>query len=166
MTPEKSRGERTLRQSKSALLEAAEAAVADRKGKPDRLSTGPVPQASRLRPLLVGLLIAGAALLIWRPTWLAGPSLPPETPAVVTASATMALARAISHIKAFNAANGRLPSRLSDAGIQDAAIEYRPLPNGEFTVSRQGGQSMVTLRSTDSLEARVVEAIRILQRRS
>lgn len=161
------KGEPTLRQSKSALLQAAEAAVADQKVRAAEPRRRPPQSTGRGRRLVMGLLIVvGGVLLAWRPDWLAGPSLPRETPAVQAASVTMSLAQAVSSIKAYQATHGRLPATAQAAGVTNPAISYRALANGEFAVSAQGADSLITVRSTDSLQARVVAAIRTLQRRS
>lgn len=161
------KGEPTLRQSKSALLQAAEAAVADQKGRATHPGRPPSrDRGSRRRMVLFIIMVVAGTLLLWRPPWIAGPSLPRETPAVREASVTMALVQAISSIKAYRTANGRLPARLQDAGVNNPAITFRPAANGEFTVASPGADSLITLRSTDSLPARVIAAIRTLQRRS
>jgi hypothetical protein len=168
MDPTK-RPDPSLRQSKTALLEAAQAAIADRKTK---AGTGPPPgfkpQRSRtpFRSVLVLFMAVGTGVLVAQPSWLVGPRLPKETEAVQAASATLALVEAVSHVKAFAAATGRLPTRLTDAGVSNQAITFRPLAGEEFEVSLQAGDRLIALRSTDSLKAIVVNAIVTLQRRT
>jgi hypothetical protein len=159
----------TIRQSKSALLEAAQAAIADQRVKGPG---GPLPGRghpggrARFRGTLLVVMLIGAGILIARPVWLVGPSLPAESEAVAAASATLALVEAVSHVKAFAAATGRLPSRLTEAGVVNPAITLRLLDGGDFEVALTEGNRALRLRSSDSLKALVIDAIRTLQRRT
>jgi len=159
----------TPRQSKSALLEAAQAAVADQRGRP--IPSGPPapPEpGSRtfLRVLLGSLIIAGAVILGLRPSWLTSPPPPPESPAIQTASATLALVEAVSRVNAFQQIRGSLPRTLAEAGVADRSISYRQLTRDTFEVAVPAGDSTLTIRSTEPLKPKVVQAILTLQRRS
>lgn len=172
-TPQPRRGQSPtppLRDSKSALLEAAQAAVAHRGMRAQRHP--PVPRGREsggrraLRHVLGLVLLFGSGLLVARPAWLAGPRLPRESEAVRAASATLQLIEAVSRVQAFQLAHGRLPGTLSEAGPTDPALHYQRLGDDRFLVSTRAGDSTIVLRSTDSLRQAVVDAIRVLQRRS
>jgi hypothetical protein len=161
-------GERTLRESKSALLEAAQAAIADQriKGR-ERRHRWEQPSRARtaFRSTLGALTLGGITLLLLRPSWLVGPGLPAENPEVQAASATLALIDAASHLRAYQSATGQFPERLKDAGITDAAIRYQRIDADNFVIRLTAGDSTVTLRSTDSIRPLVNEAVRALRRR-
>ena len=157
--------EPTARSSKSALLEAAHQAIAERESRP---VPGPAPASSRvaLRGFLIAVLVAAGAVLLARPAWLISPPLPTESPANKAATATMALVELMNRLQAYQAANGRLPATLQEVAGADSAITYRPGVGGDFELSLRAGDSVVSIRATDSLKARVVDAIRTLQARS
>lgn len=162
--------EPTLRQSKSALLEAAQAAIADQKTK---AATAPPPGLvpsghgrTWFRSILVALILTGGTILALQPGWLIGPTLPKESEEIQAASATLALVEAVSHVRAYAATTGRLPSKLADVGVVNPAISLRPLDGGTFEVSYLTGGQAIRLKSTDSLKTLVVDAIRTLQRRT
>src|SRR5215471_6924066 len=92
--------EPTLRQSKTALLEAAQAAVAEQRTKGPRRGTWSGASAARraAQSMISGLIVAGAFLLLIQPAWLSGPRLPAETPEIRSASATLVLVEAASRI--------------------------------------------------------------------
>ena len=114
----------------------------------------------------VGILtLAGIGLLFLRPSWLVGPPLPAESPEVRTASATLALIEAASHLRAYQSATGQLPERLKDAGIPDMSIRYQRIDSANFVIRLGAGDSTLTLRSTDSIKPLVNEAVRALGRR-
>jgi hypothetical protein len=157
----------TPRQSKSALLEAAQAAIADQRGRSPRPPSAPEPpRRTALRVTLGILIIVGAVLLGLRPSWIAGVAPRPESPAVVAASATLALVEAVSRVNAFRQIRGTLPRSLAEAGVRDRDMVYRQLSGDTFEIELVAGDSTVTIRSTDSLRAVVADAIRTLERRS
>lgn len=159
----------SIRQSKEALLEAAQAAITDQRDRPviglgRRPPSGPGRQIFRLTLSL--LIAAGTLILLARPSWLAGPGLPEESSAVRAASATLSLVDAMSKVKAFSELRGRLPSRLQEVGVSDREIRYRVVEGTTFEISVAAGDSVVSLRSTDSLKPRIIDAILALQRRA
>ncbi len=157
--------EPTTRSSKAALLEAAQEATQDRKARPGPPAS---PKSGRTawRAFLAAVLVIAAAVLLAKPLWLVGPTPPSETPAIKAATATMALVEVVSQLQAYQSANGHLPTTLAEAGLVDSAITYRPGPAGDFEVLMQAGDSVVSIRTTDSLKTRVVDAIRTLQGRT
>jgi hypothetical protein len=167
--PKQPTPEPTLRESKSALLEAAQAAVAEQRAKRHDPS-GYLPPFGTGRQVFRGLLamvaMVGGFLLLAQPPWLAGPKLPLESSAVKAASATLALVEAVSHIRAFRDVRGRLPRALAEAGIRTSDIHYEPQGQDQFLVRLQAGDSAIVVRSTDSLKPLVVKAILTLQRRT
>ena len=157
--------EPTARSSKSALLEAANQAIADQKSRPAP-RPAPAPRRTALRGLMAAVLLTSAAVLVAQPVWLTGPTLPPEESVIKAATATMALVKVMSRVEAYQVANGTLPNTLVDAGVADSAITYRAAADGDFELSMRAGDSVVSIRATDSLKTRVVEAIRALQTRT
>jgi len=158
----------TLRESKSALLEAAQAAVADQRTK-GRARRRPWEAQSKARTAVrstVGVLtLAGIGLLLLRPSWLAGPTLPPESAQIKAASATLALIDAASHLRAYQSATGQLPERLKDAGVPDLGIRYQRMDSANFLIRLAAGDSTLTLRSTDSIKPLVTQAVQALRGR-
>jgi len=112
------------------------------------------------------MIAAGALVLASQPAWLAGPRLPVETPAVRAASATLSLVDAMSRVRAYSDLRGRLPARLEEVGVENRGIIYRVVDTNHFEVSVAAGDSIVSLRSTDSLRPRLVDALLALQRRA
>lgn len=167
--PKKTDRSPSMRESKGALLEAAQAAVADSRSRPPA-DHQPIRSSGVGRTvfqvIMVGIIGAGAAILITQPSWLVGAKLAPESRAVQTASATLSLVDAISKVKAFVDLRGRLPSRLDEAGVDNHAVRFKALEGTVFEVSVAAGDSVISIRSTDSLKPRVVDAILALQRRT
>jgi hypothetical protein len=148
-------------------LEAAQAAIAEKRARQGGLPHGPATAGGRsLRAILSGLILVGVGVLIAQPTWLAGPGLPDEPRAVRAASATLALVEAVSRVSAFREVRGSLPTSLAEAGILNPDMRYERIGGQDFRVALSAGDSLVVLRSTDSLKPVVVNAILTLQRRS
>jgi hypothetical protein len=76
------------------------------------------------------------------------------------------LVDALSRVKAYADLQGKLPDRLDQVGVENSAIQYRVVDGVHFEVSVAAGDSIVSLRSTDSLKARLVGALLALQRRA
>jgi hypothetical protein len=145
-----------LRDSKSSLYEAALAVVKAR----DESQAERIREATRVAPRgrtrLILLLIgaAAAALLAWRPVWLAGPdSIPSEPPGIAAASLRLALVRERERVNDFVQRNGRLPATLREAGSlrADFLLQAGDSP-GVFTLSGQAGDSSVVLSSTEAAD--------------
>jgi hypothetical protein len=141
-----------LRDSKSNLYEAAlqvvkaqEQAAAQAPRRPDAIR--------RPAGLVILLLLAliGALLLLLRPVWLAGPSAPPkEPPGVEAATLRLELLRERQRVFRYSSEHGRLPATLAETGSRRADFQYAPSVDG-FSLSGRAGDSLITLRSTDSL---------------
>ncbi|MGE0440683.1 MAG: hypothetical protein AB7L66_08020 [Gemmatimonadales bacterium] len=157
----------TQRESKSALLDAAREAVADRRSQPRPLPPGSRPAESRtaVRVLLGLVIAAGAGLLAVRPAWLAGPAPRAEAPEIRAASMTLSLVDAISRIKTYRDTAGQLPASAALAGVPDPGVVLTVTGPDSFEVSLGEGPGRQTLRSTDSLRTTVAQAIRTLQTR-
>ena len=156
-----------LRGSKTALLEAAQAAVADQR---DKSKTGPSNRLGSDRAVFRGLFglmtLAAALLLFLQPPWLAGPKLPTETPEIRAASATLGLVEAASHIRDYQKVTGRLPFQLKDAGIENSAIRYQRVDPSDWILTVSVDNSIVTIKSTDAIRPIATQAIRTLQGRT
>jgi hypothetical protein len=77
----------------------------------------------------------------------------------------LVLIGSIARIRRYADSTGRLPSPASLAGV-DSAIAVTPLEGSGFAVAIRVGDSMVALRSTDSLKPLVAASVRALQQRS
>jgi hypothetical protein len=167
MARKSSRPAPTARQSKSALLEAAQEAVAIQHAKgQSRPPAPPSLRQSAARVTLGLVVLVGCGLLIARPAWLAGPAPPREPLAIRAASATMALVEAVSRVSAYREARGTLPATLGEAGVAHPEVRYRRLAGDHFEVRLELGDSTVVLRSFDPLKPAVTQAMRTLQARS
>ncbi len=158
--------EPTARSSKSALLEAAQSAIADQTSRPGPVVKSDTGTRTAFRLFLAAVMVASAAILVAQPAWLVGPKPSGESPAIQAATATMALVEVVSQLQAFQATNGHLPASLEAVGVTDPAIRYVPGTDGNFEVSTTAGDSVVSIQATDSLRTRVVDAIRVLQGRT
>lgn len=158
--------EPTVRESKSALLEAAQAAVEEQKTKATAARAAVGSTRIGFRALLLATAVAGAAVLLIRPPWLVGPEPVIETTVIQGASARLALVEAVVQIRAYVTKSGQLPRQPGDAGVTNRAISLRPLDNGEFELTLKAGDALIAVRSTDSLQPIVISAVRALQRRT
>lgn len=142
------RGE-PLTDSKSALLEAAEAAVAS----PSPLATRETHSGRRAKhlPLLLVVGAACAVVLVAQPSWLRTPPPAPEPPALIEASARMTLVREAARLRSYRDSLGRLPLTLTEAGGTGANdVVYTPSPDGTFTV-HIATDARLSLRSTENI---------------
>lgn len=158
--------EPTIRESKSALLEAAQAAVDEQKTKAIAARAAVGSARVGFRALLLATVLAGAAILFVQPPWLVGTEPPIEAAVIRSASARLALVEAIGQIRAYVTTSGQLPPQPNDAGVTNRAISLRPLADGEFELTLKAGDSLIAVRSTDSLKPIVISAVRALQRRT
>lgn len=152
--------------TKSVLYEAAVQAVQDRQAVKSR--SGPAPRTKRRRtliPLLLLIGLAGAVLLLVRPTWLAGPmSVPRETPAVAAASLRVVLVRERDLVLRHLQRTGSLPATLEAAG---GSVGFDYIRHGSaFTVTGHTGDSTITIRSSDSVVTFLGNSFDRLRRRS
>lgn len=163
----KQRGaEPTLRQSKSALLEAAQAAVEEQKTRTGKAAGGPGSARAGFRLLLVLVVVLAGAIVVAQPGWFVSSEPPIEPAAIRTASARLALVDAIGRVRSYTTTAGQLPPTPDAAGVTNRDISLKALSGGEFELSLKAGDSLIAVRSTDSLKPLVVEALRALQRRS
>jgi hypothetical protein len=145
----------TPKDTKSVLYEAAVQAVQNR-AQAFKTRTGQASRKKRRRtlmPLLLLVELVGALLLLIRPTWLAGPtSIPQETPAVAAASLRVVLVRERDLVLRYLRRTGSLPATLEAAGSGDTGLDY-VRQGAEFSVTGHAGDSIITIRSSDSVVA-------------
>jgi hypothetical protein len=157
----------TPKDTKSVLYEAAVQAVQDRT-QAAKARAEQVPRKKRrvLMPVLTIIGLAGAVLLAVQPTWLAGPTaVPEETPAVAAASLRVVLVRERDLLLRYLRRNGTLPLTLRAAGSSSTGLEYVHQGN-EFSVTGHTGDSVITIRSSDSVVAFLGDSFdRLRQRR-
>ena len=143
-----------LRDSKSSLFEAARAAVQDQNVK--NAEEARARAGAKERGIRIGVLaligVAGLVVLLLNPEWLTGPkALPPEPPAVAVASLRLSLLRERQRVVDYGRQNGRLPESSFEAGITLGGIRYaREGPDG-YALSAHSGDSVIVLRSSDSM---------------
>jgi hypothetical protein len=158
----------TPRDTKSVLYEAALEAVQERAARA-RARAEQRPRPRRRFPrlaFLIAVAVIGGALLLIRPAWLAGPDrLPPESPAVAAASMRVILWRERELVQAFQQRTGRLPASLGEAGSTAVGLEYRQDGTG-FRLIGRAGDSLITLRSSDSAAAFLGDSFSRLRQRS
>jgi hypothetical protein len=141
------------------LYEAALAVVQARDAAPRQVPFKPAAG----RGWLIGLLLlglAGAIILLVRPTWLTGPdTLPVESPGVAAASMRLTLLRERQRVLTFSREHGYLPATLGEAGSTRDDIRYQATGAGHFVLSAQAGDSMIRLGSADSLREFLGESL-------
>ncbi|MGH7560035.1 MAG: hypothetical protein ACRENB_03345 [Gemmatimonadales bacterium] len=150
------RQETMRRDSKTNLYEAARAAIKDQEAKQDAERFGRLSSAHRRRRLgFLGVVgIAAAVLLVVQPVWLAGPkAVPPEPPRLAAASMRLTLVRERHRVFDYARRAGRLPATLAEAGGGSPDITYQASSGDAFSLTGTSGDSVITLRSSDSLTA-------------
>ncbi len=139
--------------SKTDLLDAARAVVQERQEQAAQRASARMHPGVRRRVGFLSLLsLVGVVLLLVRPAWLAGPKAPPaESPAIVEASLRLSMLRERQRVADFAKQNGRLPTSLAEAGSTAPGIGFEALPEQHFRLFAQAGDSLLVLRSTDSM---------------
>lgn len=157
-----------IRDTKSSLYEAAVAAVKSR----EEVQAARAllrPWSQRRRGWHAGLLLiglTGAVLLLLRPDWLAGPrAIPSEPPAIAAASLRLSLLRERQRVVSFERAHAHLPATLGEAGSDRADLGYQSLGPDAFRLWGSAGDSLITLRSSDSSETFLGASLRLLRHR-
>jgi len=160
------KGNRSPGDSKEALLQAAQAAMED-----SRRKRGERP-AHRRRASRATMLVAAGTLfalsvylLAARPVWFFTPPPPPEPPEIQEASMRLTLVREAARIRQYRLANGQLPGSLEETGSPMQGLTYAPSGDGAFTLSGRARGQMLTLRSTDAVDAFLGNSFQIIQGR-
>ena len=153
--------------SKTDLLEAAKAVVKERNAKAGEAAARRMQPEVRKRVGVLSLLgLAGLLVLALQPSWLIGPrGLPPESPAIVEASVRLAMLREQSRVMDFLKRTGRLPATLAEAGVTVPGLGYEALPQQEFRLFAQAGDSLLVLRSSDSMTLFLGNSLREIKNR-
>ena len=155
--------------TKSVLYEAAVEAVHDRTAQAKKKPVGRKARSShqglRIAVLLL-LALTGAALLVLRPSWLVGPeTLPAESPAIAAASLRVALVRERDMVFRYRRRTGSLPITLGAAGISTPNLDYDH-EGVAFSLSGRAGDSLITIRSADSVTAFLGDSFSRLRHRN
>lgn len=155
------------RDSKTDLLEAAKAVVKERNEKAEQAAARRMQPEVRKRVGVLSLLgLAGLLVIVLQPSWLTGPkAIPPETPAIVEASVRLAMLREQQRVVDFLKRTGRLPATLSEAGVTVPGLGYEALPQHEFRLFAQAGDSLLVLRSSDSMTLFLGNSLREIKNR-
>ena len=157
-----------LQDSKSSLYLAALAAVQDQDEK--NAEEARARAAATGRGVRIGVLaligVAGLAVLLLNPEWLTGPkTLPPEPPSIAGASVRLSLLRERQRVVDYGRRNGRLPQSTYEAGITLSSISYTRQGADGFALSAQSGDSVIVLRSSDSMSTFLGSSLLILRHR-
>jgi hypothetical protein len=156
------------RDTKTNLYDAALAAVKERGEHASEQQMARLAGTGRRRRVSVlGVIgVAGLIVLLIRPTWLAGPDAPPAEPvAVAAASLRLTLLRERDRVFEFARQSGRLPTTLEEAGSELVAINYERTGGEGFLLSARTGDSLVTLRSSDSTTAFLGASLKTIKNR-
>jgi len=153
--------------SKTDLLEAAKAVVQERNEKAEQAAARRMQPEVRKRVGVMSLLgLTGLLVIALQPAWLHGPkALPRESPAIVEASVRLAMLREQQRVMDFLKRNGRLPATLSEAGVSLPGLGYEALPQQEFRLFAQAGDSLLVLRSSDSMTHFLGNSLRDIKNR-
>lgn len=153
--------------SKTDLLDAARAVVKERKEKSEQIAAARMHPKVRQRVSFLSLLsLVGVLLLLVRPAWLAGPKAPPaESPTIVEASLRLSMLRERQRVADFAKQNGRLPTSMAEAGSTAPGIGYEALPEQHFRLFAQAGDSLLVLRSSDSMSHFLGNSLREIKNR-
>ena len=153
--------------SKTDLLEAARAVVKERNEKAEQAAARRMQPEVRKRVGVLSVLgLAGLLVIVLQPSWLNGPkALPPESPAIVEASVRLAMLREQQRVVDFLKRTGRLPATLSEAGVTVPGLGYEALPQQEFRLFAQAGDSLLVLRSSDSMTLFLGNSLREIKNR-
>jgi hypothetical protein len=152
---------------KLALLNAAEAAVADAKEKAINRRQSRAGKATRTVAISFGLVIFGFAiyLLVARPPWFFTPPPPPETVAIQEASLRLMLVREADRLKRYRAQHGKLPSTLEQAGSPVHGVLYQTSNDSTFRLIAAFGGETIGLSSTDSVGAFLGNSLKVIASR-
>ena len=150
--------------SKTDLLEAARAVVKDRN---EKVAAARMQPAVRKRVSFLTLLsLAGLLLILLQPSWLAGPkATPAESPVIREASVRLSMLRERQRVTDFAKRTGRLPISLAEAGSTVPGLGYEALPGQQFRLFAQAGDSLLVLRSTDSMAPFLGNSLREIKNR-
>jgi hypothetical protein len=138
---------------KQALLDAAQAALADAKNRADRADRQGHSSRARFSPLASGFIASaiGLYLLVARPAWFLTPPPPPDPPEIAAASVRLTLVREASLVQRFQADSGRLPVSMAEAGSAVAGVQYDRLTDSSYVLRAVHGLDTVRLSSRDSV---------------
>ncbi len=153
--------------SKTDLLEAARAVVKEREEKAKQVAAARMQPEVRRRVSFLSLLsLVGLLLLLVRPAWLAGPKAPPvESPVIVEASLRLSMLRERQRVADFAKQHGRLPTSLAEAGSTAPGIGYEALPEQHFRLFAQAGDTLLVLRSNESMSQFLGKSLREIKNR-
>jgi len=153
--------------SKDVLYAAARSAIQDQsaRAEAERLAAKRKTTPRRIGLMAVAIVI-GTVLLVLRPGWLTGPdSSPPEAPAIAAASLRLTLLRERQRVEDFIGRQGHLPGSLAEAGSTLVGLTFTPGPGNRFQLSASTRDSLIVLRSTDSVAPFLGRSLHILARR-
>lgn len=156
-----------VEQQKRALLDAAQAAVADANEKASQRRRRPTSPATKTFFAIVSVLLFGGGIYVLaaRPHWLFTPPPPPETVAIQEASLRLTLVRETERVKRYRAQHRRLPASLDDAGSPVRGLTYQRQTDSTFRIIASFGSGTIGLSSTDSIGAFLGNSLKVIASR-
>lgn len=103
----------------------------------------PFGPKGRSRAILLAALVAACAF-VWVAPYPASGSPREISQPVLEAGARATIFLAAQRIESYYQAHGRLPARLEQAGVNDAALHFRPGSNGLYTLTHAVGDRQLT----------------------
>jgi hypothetical protein len=167
MTDVRASGLSTRDAQKAALLDAAQAALADANEKAALRRRRPTSAATRKVFAVVSVLLfsGGIYILAARPVWFFSPPPAPETVAIQEASLRLTLVRETERVKRYRSQHGRLPNSLDEAGSPAKGLTYQRQSDSTFRLIATFGTTTIGLTSTDSVGAFLGNSLKVIASR-
>lgn len=152
---------------KQALLDAAQAAVADAKEKAAQRRRRPTGPTTRVFFTVVSILLfaGGIYLLAARPAWFFTAPPQPETVAIQEASLRLTLVRETERVKRYRAQHRRLPGSLEEAGSPVKGLTYEKQTDSTFRLIATFGDGTIGFGSTDSVSTFLGNSLKVIASR-
>lgn len=152
---------------KQALLDAAQAAVADAKEKAAQRRRRPTSPGTKtfFTIVSIALFAGGIYLLAVRPAWFFTPPPPPETVAIQEASLRLTLVRETERVKRYRSQHRRLPGSLEEAGSPVKGLTYEKQSDSTFRLIATFGDGTIGLSSTDSVSTFLGNSLKVIASR-
>lgn len=122
----------------------------------------PAGLSGRGRAILLATLVAACAF-VWVAPYPASGSTGEVSPEVLEAGARATVFLAAQRIDRYRETHGRFPARLEHAGVNDAALHFRPGNNGFYTLTHAVGDRQLTWDSRTPARVFLSKAAAVLE---
>lgn len=129
--------------------------------KAEEIAAEQAGERRKKRPILAAFAVIVCAAIWILPSFLM-PQNPPPTPERLEAGARVTIYLASERIRTFQQRSGRLPDRLSDAGVDSNGLSYRKSSAVDFELSTEVNGARLQYRSTTPPTAFLGSAYQIL----